>query len=212
MRSCAVFFLLLAIGTPSQAGDFEAFPDLNLSDPGAVQEATRVLNEEIKLAVRPQTYLLIDLVASTIYIKARGVELHRIPIVSWSGKALENLKGTHRLIARPPVIRRKIDPTVSIEQEPISLADMPVVYVLSFTPPLTIDVAPVARENPLQWLRAQGNAWWRNLKDGGSPFSAGQSAKQNPYLQLEISTEQAQSLAWSAVDGMASVIRRTADK
>lgn len=212
MRFCAVFFVLLVTAAPSQAGDLEAFPDLKLNDPGAVLEAARVLNEEIKLAARPQTYLLIDLVTNTIHIKARGVELHRIPIVAWSAKALHNLKGPNRLIARPPVIRRKIDPAVSIEQEPISLADMPVDYVLSFTPPLTIDVAPAAGENPLQWLRAQGNAWWRNWKDRGSSFSAGRSATQNPYLELEISTEQAQSLAWSAVDGMALVIRRAADK
>jgi hypothetical protein len=35
---------------------------------------------------------------------------------------------------------------------------------------------------------------------------------QSPHLQLEVSAEQAQSLAWSAVDGMALVIRRPTDK
>jgi len=212
MSFCAVFFMLLLMGAPSQAGDLEAFPDLNLNDPGAVQEAARVLHEEIKLAARPQTYLLIDLVTNTIHIKGRGVELHRVPIVAWSAKALHNLKGTHRLIVRPPVVRRKIDPTASVEQEPISLADMPVGYTLSFTPALIIDVAPVAGEHPFQWLKARGNAWWRNLKDETLSLSPGQSATQGPHLQLEVSAEQAQSLAWSAVDGMALVVRRRADK
>jgi len=116
------------------------------------------------------------------------------------------------LIVRPPVVRRKIDPTASVEQEPISLADMPVGYTLSFTPALIIDVAPVAGEHPFQWLKARGNAWWRNLKDETASLSTGQSTTQGPHLQLEVSAEQAQSLAWSAVDGMALVVRRRADK
>jgi hypothetical protein len=212
MSFCTVFFILLVLSTPSQAGELEAFPDLHLNNPGAVQEATRVLEEEVRLASRAQTYLLIDLVTRTIQIKGRGVELHRIPIVVWSAKALRDMKGAYRLIARPPVLRRKIDPTASVEQEPISLADMPVDYTLSFTPPLNIDVAPAAGESPMQWLRSQGKAWWRNVKDWSDSFSSGQSVTQSPYLQLEISAEQAQSLAWSAVDGMALVIRRPTDK
>jgi hypothetical protein len=92
------------------------------------------------------------------------------------------------------------------------LADMPVDYTLSYAPPLTIDVAPVAGENPVQWLRAHGKRWWRNAKDWSDSFSAGQSVPQSPYLQLEVSAGQAQSLAWSAVDGMALVIRRPTDK
>ena len=212
MTFCAVFLLLFLSGAPSQAGDLEAFPDLRLNDPGAVQEATRVLEEEVKLAARAQTYLLIDLVTRTIQIKGRGIELHRIPIVSWSAKAVQNMKGAYRLIARPPVLRRKIDPTASIEQEPISLADMPVDYTLSCTPPLIIDVAPAAGENPVQWLRAQGKTWWRNVKDWGGSLSEDQPVTQSPRLQLEVSAEQAQSLAWSAVDGMALVVRRPTDK
>ncbi len=212
MSFCAVLFILLVLGVPSQAGDLEAFPDLRLNDPGAVQEATRVLEEEVKLAARAQTYLLIDLVTQTIQIKGRGIELHRIPIVSWSAKAVQNMKGAYRLIARPPVIRRKIDPSASIEQEPISLADMPVDYTLSYTPPLAIDVAPAAEENPMQWLRAKGKVWWRNAKDWSGSFSTSQAVIQSPHLQLEVSAEQAQSLAWSVVDGMALVIRRPTDK
>jgi hypothetical protein len=212
MSFWAAFLLLLLSGSPSQAGEVEVFPDLNLNDPGAVREAARVLEEEVKLAARPQTYLLIDLVTGTIQIKGRGVELHRLPIVAWSAKGSGNMKGTYRLIARPPVLRRKIDPAASVEQEPISLADMPVDYTLSFAPPLTIDVAPAAGENPLQWVRARGKAWWRNVKDWGGSLSAGLSVAQSPNLLLEVSAEQAQSLAWSAVDGMALVVRRPTDK
>ena len=89
---------------------------------------------------------------------------------------------------------------------------MPVDYTLSYTPSLTIDVAPAAEENPMQWLRAKGKVWWRNAKDWSGSFSTGQSVIPSPHLQLEVSAEQAQSLAWSAVDGMALVVRRPTDK
>ena len=75
-----------------------------------LQEATRVLEEEIKLAARPQTYVLIDLASNIILIKGRGVELHRIPIESWSASHLDQFMTAYRLRERPPVSRRKIDP------------------------------------------------------------------------------------------------------
>jgi len=209
MIPCAVLVLLLASSIPGHAGETESFPGLDLNNPASVQEATRVLEEEVKLAARPQTYLLLDLVTRTLQIKGRGVELHRITISAWSAKDLHELKGTHRLIARPPVLRRKIDPTASVEQEPISLADMPVEYTLSFTPPLSIAVMPIMGENPFLWMRARGQAWWRALKDS---WSTDQPATQSPHLHLEFSADQAQSLAWSVVDGMALVIRKPTDK
>lgn len=209
MILCAVLVLLLASSIPGYAGETDSFPGLDLHNHASVQEATRVLEEEVKLAARPQTYLLLDLVTRTLQIKGRGIELHRMTITAWSAKALHELKGTHRLITRPPVLRRKIDPTASVEQEPISLADMPVDYTLSFTPPLSIDVMPIAGESPFQWIRARGQTWWRDLKDS---WSTDRPAAQSPHLRLEVSADQAQSLAWSVVDGMALVIRRPTDK
>jgi hypothetical protein len=208
MNLCAILLLLLSFTTPSWAADVAAFPDLNLNDPSSLQEASRVLEEELKLAVRPQTYVLIDLVARVIQIKGRGIELHRIPIVTWSARSLKDMKGAHRLLARPSVVRRKIDPSASVEQEPISLADMPVDYALSFTPPLTIDVVPAAGNNPLRWIVSSGKTWWRNLKNWGGSLLADSSATPGPHLHLAVSVEHAQSLAWSLVDGMPLVIRR----
>jgi hypothetical protein len=208
MSLCAILLLLISFTTPSWAADVEAFPDLNLNDPGSLKEASRVLEEELKLAARPQTYVLIDLVTHTIQIKGRGVELHRIPIVTWSARSPQDMKGIHRLIARPSVVRRKIDPAATVEQEPISLADMPIEYALSFTPPLTIDVVPAAGDNPIQWIVSSGKTLWRNLKNWGGSLLTGQSAAQGPHLQLAVSVEHAQSLAWSLVDGMSLVVRR----
>jgi hypothetical protein len=212
MSLCAFLLLLFSFTTTSVAGEVEAFPDLNLNDPRSLQEASRVLEAEIKLAARPQTYVLVDLVSRTIQIKGRGIELHRIPIVTWSSGSLRDFKDIHRLIARPPVVRRKIDPTAAVEQEPISLDDMPVEYTLSFTPPMTIDVVPAASTHPLQWIASSVKAWWRDLKRWGGSLLTDQSATQGPHLKISVSVEDAQSLAWSLVDGMALVIRRPHDK
>ena len=212
MSLCAIFFLVLSFTTPSWAAEGEAFADLSLNDPRALQEASRVLEEELQLAARPQTYLLIDLVARTIQIKGRGVELHRIPILTWSATLLQDMTGIRRLIARPAVVRRKIDPAATIEQEPISLADMAVDYALSFTPPLMINVESAPGDNPFQSLLISGKTWWRNVKDWGMTILTNQPTAQTAHLSLAISTEQAQSLAWSLVDGMPLVIRRPTDK
>jgi len=205
--------LLFLLPNPSShAGESGAFTDLNLKDPAALQEATRVLEEEVKLASRPQTYLLIDLVTRTIHIKGRGIDLHRIPIMAWSLAAPDAITGIHRLNTRPHITRRKIDPTASVEQEPISLADMPIDYTLSCSPSLIITVLSSTGDNPLQWIESHGKLWWREFKEWTATFSADQPSPPSPSLRLELSTDHAQSLAWSVVDNMPLVIRRSADK
>ena len=212
MNFCAIVFLLV-FAAPSWGKDIEAFPDLNLNDPKELKEASRVLEEELKLAARPQTYLLIDLSGSIIHIKGRGIGLHQIPIVTWSAGSRDGLKGVHRLAARPPVARRKIEPGAGIEQEPISLADMPTDYVLSFTPSLSVTVVPsIAGDNLFQSALLQGKAGRRNVKNRTGSLFADPSSAPNSYLKLTLSVDHAQSLAWSLVDGMALVIRRPTDK
>jgi hypothetical protein len=79
--------------------------------------------------------VFIDLEAKAILIKSRGIELHHLPIESWSAIHLSHLATAYRLRERPPVNRRKIDPVASAEQNPISLADIPTTYTLQFLPP-----------------------------------------------------------------------------
>jgi hypothetical protein len=122
------------------------------------------------------------------------------------------LKGIHRLVARPSVVRRKIDPGAAGEQEPISLADMPTDYVLSFSPAMTVAVVPsTAGENLIQDAAILGKSWWHSVQHWTSSFFT-ESSSSSPHLQLTISADHAQSLAWSLVDGMAVVIRRPSDK
>ena len=212
MNLCAIL-LLLAFTTPSWGKDIEVFPDLNLNNPNDLKEATRVLEEELKLAARPQTYLLIDLGGNTIHIKGRGIGLHRIPIIAWSAGSREDLKGIHRLVARPQVVRRKIEPGAGVEQEPISLADMPTDYELSFNPSLSITVIPsIAGNGLLQSAVLLGKVGWRNVKDWTSRvFLMDRSSEPTSHLRLTLSVDHAQSLAWSLVDGMALIIRRPAE-
>jgi hypothetical protein len=212
MSFCAIL-LLLVVATPSWGKDVEAFPGLDLNNAHALKEAARVLDEELKLASRPQTYLLIDLVENAIHIKGRGIGLHHIPIIEWSADSREELKGIHRLVERPPVVRRKIAPGAADEQEPISLADMPADYVLIFTPHLTVVVAPsVTDQNVLQSVGFLGKSWWRKVKNWGSGLFAEKSSSSEPQLELKISVDDARSVAWTLVDGMALVVRRPAEK
>lgn len=212
LSRCAIL-LLLALVTPSWAKDLDTFPNLNLSDPGSVKEAARVLEDELKLAARPQTYVLIDLVEHTIHIKGRGVELHQMPIARWSAGERKALAGIHRLVSRPPVVRRKIEPGAAAEQEPISLSDMPLDYTLSFTTGLAVSVIPVpTKGNLLQGLAFMGKGWWRRFANWSSTIWSNQSSTSAAQLEITISVDHAQSLAWSLVKGMAVVIRRPADE
>jgi len=212
MNFCAIL-LLLVFSTPGWGKEPEAFPDLNPNNPHELKEATRVLEEELKLAARPQTYLLIDLGTGTIHIKGRGLGLHQIPIVTWSAGPREGLKGIHRLVARPAVVRRKIEPGAGAEQEPISVADMPTDYMLSFTPSLSVSVVPsVANDGFLRSAVLLGKVGWHNVQDWMGQFFTDQPTESSSYLRLNLTADHAQSLAWSLVDGMAMVIRRSPDK
>ena len=212
MNLCVFVLLLLSFTATSRAADIEVLPDVNVHDAASLQEASRVLEAELKLAARPQTYVLIDLVTQTVQIKGRGIELHRISIGGWSATSSQLMAGTFRLHSRPAVVRRKIDPTATVDQEPLSLADMPIQYTLSYTPSLTVEILPTAGESPLQWSVSSGKTWWRQLQNWGHSFFPDQASQQHPYLQLTLSANQAQSLAWSLVDGMSLVIRRVTDK
>src|SRR5262245_59335048 len=118
-----VLLALLLTSVPVQATEPENFFALDLNDPAALQEATRVLAQEVKLAALPPTYVIVDLVERTVVIKGRGVELHRFPIEQWSAVRLAEASTAFRLQARPPVIRRKIEPAAGEDQPPVSLDD-----------------------------------------------------------------------------------------
>ncbi|GDX88866.1 hypothetical protein LBMAG45_07220 [Nitrospirota bacterium] len=205
---CATFSVLLSLISVSWAAESEVIPPGDLADSASLQEATRVLEEEIKLAAKPQTYVFIDLVTNAILIKGRGVELHRIPIERWSGSDLSRLAAPRRLRERPQVNRRKIDHTAVTEQDPISLVDMPTTFTLKFAPLLTILVLSNTDGNPWQWTLQQGRVWWSRLTAWGQILRTGVMSPPPPSLNLTVSLDHAQSLAWTVTEGMPFLIRR----
>ncbi len=205
---CATFSILLSLISVSWAAEPEVIPPGGLADSASLQEATRVLEEEVKLAAKPQTYVFIDLAANVILIKGRGVELHRSPIERWSASDLSRFAALYRLRERPQVTRRKIDPMAVAEQDPISLVDMPTTFTLKFSPPLTILVLSNTDGNPWQWTLQRGRVWWRRLTAWGQILRTGDMSPPPPSLDLTVSLDHAQSLAWTVTEGMPFLIRR----
>ena len=204
----APIFLLFFI-VAGWAAELDVVPRLDPNDALALQEAVRLLDEEVKLAARPQTYVIIDLVDRAVLIKGRGVELHRFPIEQWSGVQLAEAHATFRLQKRPPVTRRKVEPAAGAEQLPISLDDMPTEFTLLFTPSFTVDVHPSASDNLWPWLKFKGREWWTWLKGWIVILTTGSAPPLQPSIHLTVTSHHAQSLAWTVTEGMPFLLRRT---
>ena len=204
------FFVLLLLSTlPAGATEPENVFGIDLNDPAALQEATRILAEEVKLAARPQTYVIVDLVDRAVVIKGRGAELHRFPIEQWSASHLAELSTTFRLQARPPVTRRKIEPSAGGDQPPVSLDDMPTDFTLTFSPSFLLAVHPSATADFWRWLRFTLREWWVWLKNWIRTLATGKEPAPQPVLRLTLTPHHAQSLAWTVTEGMPFLIRRT---
>jgi hypothetical protein len=208
--SCVLLLSLLLTSIPlTWAIEPESPTDVDINNPIALQEATRVLAEEVKLAARPQTYVVIDLVDRAVLIKGRGVELHRFPIERWSAVQLSEASGTFRLKNRPPVTRRKVDPAAGAEQPPISLDDMPTEFTLRFSPSLTVAIHPSASDDLWRWLKFKARQWWVWLKDWSLILTTGHAPPSHASIHLTVTSDHAQSLAWTVTEGMPFLLRRT---
>jgi hypothetical protein len=213
LRRSASFFpclaLLLLSALPAWATDSENVFGIDPNDAAALQEANRILAEEVKLAARPQTYVLVDLVDRAVLIKGRGAELHRFFIDQWSATQLAEASTTFRLQARPPVVRRKIEPAAGGEQLPISLDDMPTEFTLIFSPALFMVIHPSPADDFWGWLRFTLREWWIWLKGWTYRLAADAEPPSQPILRLTLTPHHAQSLAWTVTEGMPFLIRRT---
>ena len=195
--------VLLTAGLYPAVSRAQATPQI---DPGAVSEANRLLEQELKVAARPQVYVVLDLTRSLVLIKGRGIELSQIPIVRWRQSGDGPTEGVYRLLARPPVNRPKAAPTDTLS--PIELDDMPEAYELRFDPLLVITVSPPAGERFWPWVVAYLREWWIFLT-ARFGVTATRADGANVRLHLTLSATAAQSLAWSLTDGMTLLIGRT---
>ena len=207
----AVPIILCLVLSPGWASEPEGM-HVDQNDPAALKEAVRLLDEEVKLAARPQTYIVIDLVAETIFIKGRGIELHQFHIEHWTASRLSELGSNLRLKARPPVVRRKIDPSVGVDLSPISLDDMPSQYSLDFSPRLKVTIQTSPQQNLWQWLAFNGKELWSWMTTQGRALISGNSFTPIPSLQLTLAVDDAQSLAWTVTEDMPFLIRRTSPR
>jgi hypothetical protein len=174
------------------------------SDPRFLSEANRLLEAEVTLASRPQIYLLVELPQKVIFVKSRGVELHRIPVVGWRRSGEGSLTGVFYLTARPSVIRPKAGPADEGSPPVIEVGDMPKEYDLVLSRGVIIRIAPPAHEEPWLWAKSRLREWWTLVK-GALQIPSGEKTI-GPGLRLILSRDAAQSLAWSAADGMAILI------
>ena len=203
-----ICFFVLTAAPPTRAADADYPLSIDVTNPAALQEATRILAEELKLASRPQAYVIVDLIDRAVLIKGRGVELHRFSIEHWSAGQLADASTTFRLQTRPPVTRRKIEPAAGGEQPPISLDDMPTDFTLQFSPTFSLTVHPSVSDDIGNWLRFKGHEWWRWLKDWAMTLATGRGPLPQPWLHLTVTSDHAQSLAWTVTEGMAFLVRR----
>lgn len=202
--ACGISLLL---STPGLAAEQSSHGSANGNDLEALREATRVLEEEIKLASRPRVYWLLDLSERVIAIKARGVELHRFPILAWRMAGEGSVAEGFRLRARPWVARPRATSGDEASQELIELEDMPAEYELAFDPPITLFVGPPAAQGPWLWARSHLREWWTRLGSLGRSVVVPSQRSAGPRLRLTLSREAAQSLAWSGSEGMPLLIK-----
>jgi hypothetical protein len=163
-------------------------------------EANQTLREEIALAARPQSYVVVDVALGRIVLKARGVEMHRLPVLAWQATGDRPPVGVFRLTARPPVDRPRAQPGEEATEHPIELGDMPAEYHLVLEPALTVAVAPPIQDHPWLWLRSLLRECWARAVSTGS----------RSWLRLALPPESARSLAWSVTEGIPFLFGRTA--
>jgi hypothetical protein len=188
------------LGAAGPAAGAPPAPPQPTGDRQAIQEANSLLQAEIRLAAGPQTYLLIDVHRNVILVKAKGVELQRLPLVSWRAGGERPPAGLFRVTARPPVDRPKTRPGEDATEHPIELSNMPAEYQLDLDPALNVAVGTPAGDDPWLWLRSLlREAWVRTLSLGG-----------DAWMQLTLSPEHVRSLAWLVVDDMPVLIGRSA--
>jgi len=165
----------------------------------ALLEANKTLQEEIALATRPQTYVVVDVARGLLLLKARGVEMHRLPVLAWRSSEDRPPVGVFRLTTRPPVDRPKARLGEDATEHPIEVDDMPAEYHLVLEPALTMAVAPPIQDQPWLWFRSLLRWWWTRAVSGGS----------GSWLHLTLRQDSARSLAWSVTEGMPFLIGRT---
>ena len=203
----ALAIVLFSYPSATWTAESEVNPVPDSDSPEVLREAIRLLEDEIKIANRPRTYVIVDLFEGVVLVKARGIELHRFTIHRWSVLGSGGHTGPYRLLERPPIARRKIDPGQMAEQTPISLEDMPTEFILQFSPPLRVAIRG-SSDTFWEPLAFKGHEWWIWIKGYARAVMTGNVEQEGLTIHLAFTPDQAQSLAWTATEGMPLLLRR----
>mgnify|MGYP001573744094 CR=1 FL=1 len=171
-----------------------------------MQHTNRFLEEELKLAAKPQVYLICDLAHSQLLIKARGLELHRFPLATWNLSGTVTKAGPYRVKSRPQIDRPRLQPGEEAGSKPIDLTTMPSLYTLHLEPSGTLIVTSAPRDQPWLWAKFRLREWWIEAKEWVVGLTGSDTTSTPPRLWLTLTAEHAQSLAWTITDGMALLI------
>jgi hypothetical protein len=189
-------------------------------DPSKLAERARILESEAALAKNPVSYMVIDLPARKILLKARGFVLRSWDI--WSdrlwGKPVD-LKGL-KLVGKTAISkpeRKNITPgkedpknakpkKPSTEPDVLELKDMPIHYSLIFGDNIRVSVKP---KTPRFWASvvnvARDVSWFAYL-----PLKTlWLSLKHKAFTEIEIvmpTENDAKSLYWAFIEGLNAII------
>ena len=189
-------------------------------DAANIAGKTRILESEGALAKNPASYMVIDLPARIIQLKARGFVLRSWEIMServW-GKPVEpktfKLVGKSALSKpeRKNITPGKKDPNSAKAKKPSSepdileLKDMPIHYSLIFGDDIRVSIRPkTSRFWPSVVNFAKGVSWFGYL-----PLKTlWLSLKHRTFTEIEIlmpTENDAKSLYWAFLEGLGAII------
>jgi hypothetical protein len=202
MRRLFLALLFLGGSAPALAAELTALEDSN-----------RLLQAEYQLARKEHLYLLFDLPARQVQIKASGVVLASLSIVqvqqhgNFGAAAVRTL--STRQASSPPQ-RVAIDPSAEkksgkFELQALELDDMPTAYRLRLDDGSTLRVRPLPEGFWQQLTGTVGGLCWRLSRP---LISRWHSLRGTPYteVRLTLAAHDARRLYWSFQEGMACLI------
>lgn len=202
MRRLFLVLLLVGFATPARATDLATLEGRN-----------RLLQAEYQLAKKDQLYLLFDLPARQVQIKASGVVLAGLPIAQLQGRGQPSPEGLRTLSKRQassPPQRVAIDPQAErkpgkFELQALELDDMPSAYRLLLDDGSSLTITPLAEGFRGAVTGLARDLWWRLSR----PFISGwYSLRGKPYTEqrLTLAAHDARRLYWSFQEGMPCLI------
>jgi len=203
MRQWLAILFLAALTVPAWA---------DLSKENYLRD-NRILEEEIRLAGKPQVYFVFDLREKTAYIKARGISLRELRIKDFSRRGGPMAAAAYSLKEKKTFFkpgRETIKPRESKDNdnykiEALELSDMPSRFTLVFDGGLRISIRPETEgvisgisnlfHSALRLLTRPLAMLWHAVR--GKPYCA---------VDIVLNKNDARTIFWSFSEGSAAVV------